>query len=518
MYEVNPSEWKTKPFAHQVVGVKFLLNQTQGALGDKPGSGKSKQFIDTACILWNAKEIDTLVICAPASVKSTWGSREFGQITNHCWIDWYDEEYSARNPKLHRPDPSYLHIIITNYEFIRNDDRLRFLLPQLRNRKTMLVFDESSYIKSHRASQTKASQKLRQACGGRAYLANGSLISESLIDLYAPFAVLDKKIIGSENWWAFRNRYCQMGGYQNKQIMGYTNVEFLQKRLKPYILYRLKEDCFDLPPKMYNVAEVAMSPETWRVYKELRDEMIAWLDQSTPLITMSAIVKIVRLSQLTSGMVGGLARSRELMTSLGMIPESLFDSENSEDSLDQIVAAEDIRVISTEKHAWVVSWLQRMIEGQPNFRVIFWTRFRKEQELLRDMISKALPQTEILRIYGGQKKLDREAVLSRFNAPAPHPVALLGQPRAGGIGLNLQSECNWAFYVSNDYSALTREQSEDRIHRAGQTALTVNYQDILMTGPQGQKTVDHAVRKALIGKDTFAMKTAAYWRAAIAEE
>lgn len=54
---------------------------------------------------------------------------------------------------------------------------------------------------------------------------------------------------------------------------------------------------------------------------------------------------------------------------------------------------------------------------------------------------------------------------------AGHPrLAFLGQPSAGGIGLNLQSSPTTVYY-SNDFSGEAREQSEHRINRPGMNTI-----------------------------------------------
>jgi SNF2 family DNA or RNA helicase len=513
MYEINPSEWKTKPFDHQIKGVKFLISRPYAALFDEMGSGKSKQFVDTACTLWRHGAIDTVMVVAPSAVKTTWSARESGQIDQHTWVPSYVEEHEASNLRLSPLNKEGLQWIVVSYEFIRNEARLNNLFPQLYGRKVMVVFDESSFIKSHRAAQTKAAKRLRSLCA-RAYLANGSPINNNIIDLYAPFSILDKNVIGCQNWWQFRNRYCTMGGFQGRQIVGYRDIPQLQQRLAPFILRRLKEDCLDLPPKIYSVQEIPLSEKTWAAYKEFSKEMLTWLDSRTPMLTMNAMVKIIRLSQLTSGIAGGLNRSYELMKAMGLTEESVFTfDEQHEDALDSEIDHPDVKIISEEKHAWITNWLCDRVDDDPSFRVIFWCRFRKEQEVLKSLIESSIPHCNVLRIYGGMKRIVREDTVHQFNSTAnSSPTVLLAQPRAGGLGLNLQANCAWAVYISNDYSLLTRQQSEDRIHRAGQKASVVNYLDLIATGPQGQKTIDHAVRKALMQKDEFAVKTTAYWR------
>jgi SNF2 family DNA or RNA helicase len=72
-------------------------------------------------------------------------------------------------------------------------------------------------------------------------------------------------------------------------------------------------------------------------------------------------------------------------------------------------------------------------------------------------------------------------------------------------------------YVSSAHSLLNYLQSQDRIHRLGQTH-PVSYYHVLATGPKGERTIDHVIHKARQGKLDLATWTTAAWRAALAVE
>jgi SNF2 family DNA or RNA helicase len=84
------------------------------------------------------------------------------------------------------------------------------------------------------------------------------------------------------------------------------------------------------------------------------------------------------------------------------------------------------------------------------------------------------------------------------------------------MGLNLTA-AHTVMYLSNDYSLKTRLQSEDRVHRPGQTNV-VSYYDVVATGPDGQKTIDHHIIKALREKNDIATWTTSAWLAALRED
>jgi SNF2 family DNA or RNA helicase len=69
---------------------------------------------------------------------------------------------------------------------------------------------------------------------------------------------------------------------------------------------------------------------------------------------------------------------------------------------------------------------------------------------------------------------------------------------AGGHG-NTWTVADTVVYYSNDYDLEKRAQSEDRAHRAGQTAERVLYVDLVVPG-----TVDEKILRALREKITLA--------------
>lgn len=495
MVELNPSSFRVKPFAHQLEGVRRLIAAPNFALFDEMGVGKSKQIVDAACALAEAGEVSLLLIVCPASVKTVWLDRELGEVQRYTWVPTYVEEFSSRNLELGNGVfvETKLHVVVVSYEFIRQEHRRQELIRFVRRQKTWLVLDESSYIKSPRAQQTKAVLALRPACR-RATILNGTPIANNVLDLYCQFAALDKQILGFSSYYAFRARHANMGGYLNKQVIGFRNVEEVERKVAPFVLRREKRDCLDLPDKIRSRAEVALTSETWSLYKQMRDDMVAWL-ANEPSITNHAVVKILRLSQITSGFLGGFVDPDD--------PTSTKPRE-----------------ISDEKTVFLLNWLADRFSEDPTRRIVVWCRFRAEIARLfeRATSGRYFHLGRILRLEGEQSRKEREESVAMF-----HPdnrdgkgALLIAQPAAGKFGLNF-SGATMCPYLSNDYNLLTRLQSEDRLHRPGQL-WPVYVLDVLATGPKGQKTVDHHVTKALSRKENLATATIERWRELLAEE
>lgn len=507
MIEIDPTRFKLPPFKHQLDGIKALSTNENFALFDEMGVGKTKQVIDAAGVLFDAGLIDTVVVACPAQVKTVWLDPDLGEIVKHSWVPSSVFEFSSRAMKLDFV-AGKLNWVITSYEFLRQETKYSNLMVQIKRRKTWLVLDESIFVKNPKARQSKACFELRKVCK-RATLLNGTPISNNPLDLYAQLACLDKSILGFKNFFAFRNHHAKMGGYLGKQVIGFVNVEEMQAKIKPFVLRRLKKDCLDLLPKLYTQIEVPLTPKSWKIYKDMKEEMVAWLGEKQVASASQAAVKGLRLAQITSGFLGGI---QSVAVPEGQDFVLLGDDEK--------ITYEPPMEIGDEKLKAIINdWLEAKLEYDRAFRCIIWCRFRAELNRFYDVLTSGNRYQDIIvhKIQGGQSRGDREAAKREFQAGDERRGAiLLGNPQAGGFGLTL-TRGHSVVYASNDYNLLTRLQSEDRVHRPGQLN-QVTYTDVIATGPNGQRTIDHAVVKALRNKEEIARWTTEKWRSVLEEE
>ena len=479
------------PTRHQIAGIEQIVQHKAFFLMDEMGMGKSMQVISASSVLFTQHIIDRVVIVAPASVRSVWSDPEHGQIVTHGWptISNLITIYHRRKPWfVHGADHDrYLEWIVTNYEYIRGGGLKLETLIRRCDERTLLVLDESTAIKSTTAAQTKACQRLRKRCG-RVVLLTGTPIAHSPLDLLSQANMLHPAILSdrpgeSMNLYQFRNKYCRMGGYQGRHILEFpkAGLQDLQKRLKPVALRREKKDCLDLPPKLAPVTLTAtLSADSWKLYKDMRQHALIELAGQVS-VAPQAVTKLLRLSQLTSGFVGGLRG-----------PVALQHT-------------------GTEKIDVLVQWVETQLAANPTFKVVIWSVFR--EDVIR--VSEALERLslEVGRLWGQSPAQERDHALrllhpSTVNVAAP--CAVVGTPSAGSLGITLAG-ASTVCYMNSPYSLSQRLQSEDRTHRPGQTAEAVSYYEIAAEGPSGQRTIDHIVIKALRQRQELAEWTAAAW-------
>lgn len=492
--DLHLDSWKIKPYAHQLAGVKLLLEHKFFGLFDEMGCGKSAQVINAACELSAAGEIDTVLVISPAAVRSVWSNAEWGEIKKHSWAANRVTEFHNPTRLIWKDDRPKLDWLISNYEFVRNSEHQDRLLKFLENKRTLMIADEAAFIKSRTAAQTKACVKIGQKMQRRVIL-NGTPVGNNPLDLWSQMFFLSPTILPFKNFFQFRADFCVLGGWHNKQVVQWVHLDKLQNLVAPHVIRREKKDCLDLPEKIVAPPrEVPLSESSWRLYKQMRDEAVVWLDEN-PSLAAQAGVRVMRLSQITSGFLGG------------------FNPEGEEAAGLEAIA--QVIELGREKLEALRAWVSELLADNPYRKIIVWCRFRKELERVHQDLKDLLPT---YKLYGGQSRKEREEAIGCFSKTVGDrsPALLAGQVQAGGFGLNLVG-ADAVAYLSNDFNLLTRLQSEDRVHRPGQKS-NVLYLDVLATGPKGQKTVDHAIVKALKGKSDLATWTCAAWKQALQEE
>lgn len=515
----------------QVKGVLKLLEMPAFFLADEVGVGKTKQCVDTSQLLFIRGELDTVIVVTPGFCRSTWAEEDplLGEVAKHAWDDIpnviheYHKNYTNLN--FHA---NALNWVITNYEFIRRDERFDELDRVLRGRKAWMIMDESWAIKGN-SDQMRACGRLRRRRAERATCLNGTPLSDGKPeDMFYPLTILDPGILGLTSRTSFRAKYCIMGGYQGKQVVGYQNLEDFNARIAPYVLSRRTRDCWDLPPMLEPIIiEARMSPEEWDIYKSMRDDMVSWLGSQVSTASQ-AIVKGLRLAQICSGYLGGLedidadaVETPDPLESLGPRPswlrradeqappvQSQAQAVGTPSNLSGPVVARTgtglVREIGRSKQDAFLNWLDTR-DPQPH-KLIAWCRFRPELTRCVAELKKVYPV--VLELRGGVDKTPAK----RFLAPGsdPRSGAVCANQKAGGASLNLAA-ASIAVYLSNGPALIERTQSIGRIERPGATE-PMQIIDVVAAGPKGQKTFDHAVLRALRSKDDMARWTVDRWR------
>ena len=262
-------KFKTKPYAHQLTALEKSWDKTQYGYFMEMGTGKSKVLVDNMAMLYDKGRINGAIIVAPKGVYNNWFTQEIPtHLPSHIqpkMVLWTasnsktkEKEYQSLFETGHD-----LHILLINVEALSTKRGLEFAAKFMSCHETMLAIDESTTIKNPNAKRTKSILLLGKQAKYKRIL-TGSPVTKSPLDLYTQCGFLDSFLLGFDSFYAFRNRYANMidrnfGGRRVQLIGSYKRLDELAEKLIVFSYIVLKEDCLDLPDKVYTRREVELT-------------------------------------------------------------------------------------------------------------------------------------------------------------------------------------------------------------------------------------------------------------------
>jgi SNF2 family DNA or RNA helicase len=458
---------KTEPRKHQIECFNLAKDRDCFAIFFEQGLGKTKSAIDL-CEYWvEQNTIQKIIILCPNFVKLVWKK----ELALHAKLGMpiYTINGSDGFKRYH-----YLSLahkeqrcwIVCNYE-----ELLTSVFPELKyeveNFKCAIIGDESTRMKNRVAKSAKEAVVLSAKCK-KILALTGTPVTNNPLDFWMQFKFLGAEL-GFATYAAFQNRYAIMGGFrtpsgQPTQVIKWINLDELKEKVSAFSLRKTKEECLDLPPKVYQTLDIELSTETKKMYKQMKDEAAIELQQEATeragrVSASNIITKILRLSQITGG----------------------------------TLKMEDGTTTRFNAQPKVEAILTLLEEIEPTHQVIIWARFTEEIRMLHDKLDE-VHITNTMN-YGNTKTDDREKNIDDFQAGKTR--VFIAQPHALGMGVTLTA-ASYVIYYSNDFSMEARMQSEDRAHRIGQDK-TVVYIELI-----AKNTVDKLVKRALEAKQDLA--------------
>ena len=462
-------KFKTEPYAHQLHALGASHNKENYALFMEMGTGKSKVLVDNMAMLYDKGKINGALIIAPKGVYNNWFTQEIPiHLSSHIkpkMVLWTASTSKAKDKEYQSLfETGYdLHILIMNVEALSTDKGRLFAGKFLRAHRALMAIDESTTIKTPTAKRTKAIVVL----GKEAYykrILTGSPVTKSPLDLFSQCNFLHEDLLECGSYYSFKNRYAVMkthnfGGRRVQLVHSYQRLDELADILKGFSYRVLKEDCLDLPDKVYIKREVELSKEQKDAYSTMKSAALALL-KGKVATAPHVLTQMMRLHQITCG---HLKNDDGTTTDLknGRIDELI-------DLLDEV-------------------------EG----KVIIWANYVHDIEGLVKAISKEYGDETVVQYYGATSSDDRAKAIKSFQEPKSKVKYFIGNPQTAGYGITL-TEAGTVVYFSNGYDLEKRLQSEDRAHRIGQTK-SVTYVDFI-----APKTVDEKIVKALRSKMNIA--------------
>jgi SNF2 family DNA or RNA helicase len=462
LFMVRNYRFKTKPYEHQLIALEKSWDKEEYAYFMEMGTGKSKVLIDNIAILYDKGKINGVLIVAPKGVYKNWYSSEIPthlashvQYKSVLWTASISKTKQEELNSLFKSDFN-LHVLVMNVEAFSTKKGLQFASKFLNSHKTLMAVDESTTIKTPSAKRTKSILALSKSAVYRRIL-TGSPITKSPLDLYTQCGFLNDELLGFSSYYAFRSRYAHMiernfGGRRVQIVKNYQRLDELSKLIEPFSYRVLKEDCLDLPDKIYIKREIELTEEQLKLYSTMKQMALATLNGKL-LTAPNVLTQLMRLHQITCGH---------------------FKSDDGK-----------IQELKNNRLEELMSILEET-EG----KAIIWANYIYDIERISAAIKKEYGDDSVVQYYGAIHTDERQKNIERFQDPLSPFRFFIGNPQTGGYGITLTA-ANTVIYYSNGYDLEKRLQSEDRAHRIGQKK-SVTYIDLI-----AEKTIDEKIVKAL---------------------
>lgn len=472
----NDYKFKTKPYKHQHdCFMRNRRNKFYAFLNDM-GTGKTKSALDVAAYMYDQGWINAMLIFGNKGSYLNWVDEIKIHLPNHInyKLAIWKANASIKEKKaikdLFLCKEFCLKIFIVNIEALSYDRSSKIILKFVQGygNETLSIIDESTTIKNPKSNRTKTAWKIGKYSKVRRIL-TGSPVDNNPLDIWAQFEFLKPGVLGHTSFYSFKCEYAilqemkirQKGVFrQFKTVVGYRNLEKLQQIIEKFSFIIRKEDCLDLPPKVYQQYSVDLTDEQKQHYKSLKENAFTAFEDEI-ITTKIALTLILRLQQLLCG---------HLTDDNGQAHKV---KHNRLDVLSDII-------------------------DEASGKIIIWTNQRFCIKEIYEFLSKKYGADTVLTYYGDTKDKERALAKKVMKRGCKSKVRfLIGNPQTGGYGLNLTA-ANTVIYYNNSYDNELRRQSEDRAHRIGQVK-KVTYIDIIAKG-----TVDEVILKALKTKTNLA--------------
>lgn len=394
--------WPDDLLDHQRVGLEKACGIRSFAFFHEMGSGKSRTLLELWKHYYHSGLIDEAWVICPNAL-----------------IDNWHEQIGKWAPDLKN--------VIKVYGILSlSAGALPGELVARAHDKLAVAVDESQRIKNAQAKRSRVMHEIGKHAAFTAVL-TGTSVTKGIEDLYSQYYFLDPNILGYKSFFAFRNRYCLMGGFENRQIVAYQNVAELMKAVEPFT--HVVKDPVKLPPQTREMRTVELSPEQKRLMKELKNQMQTEM-AGTKLTVTNALTYYTRGAQIVGGFFpladGGVMR---------------LPNNNKLDELMEVFA-------STDK------------------KIVVFARFVAEAK----MIMESLQEAGIKAVWLARESDDKMALVNQFQDD-PDTRAFISTYAMGSVGYTLTAGKVLVEY-SGTFNYEESVQARKRIDRIGQTEET----------------------------------------------
>jgi len=474
--------YRLEPYPYQHEVLERSRELITFALFMEQATGKTMVTANTLGWLY-LRGLATLgIVVAPMGVHEQWVDEELPKHmspdVNYVAFAWNNNAPKATDALLKTlaVDPRLV-IITFNIESVSTPRARKWIQYLLLNRPGLLAIDEATDIKRPSALRTRTLWQLGEYAKYRRIL-TGTPASEGPFGYYSMFRFLHWQILGYRTYAEFKAdfaEWAQLRGWDDQVKLDgkgrpimvvardkagnpkYKNLDRLNALVEKRCFRITKQEALPwLPPKQYQRRLFELVPQQRRLYNEMRHEYVTEFQGKTYYGDL-AITRMLRMQQIACG----------------YLP-------SDEEEPHQLVTPKNPRIQCLED-------LLEEVTGQG----IIWARFSADIDQIMKLLGDSAVRYDAA-VETEQRTLNKHRYLNG------EVRWLVGNPKAGGRGLNLQVGTTVVFY-SNYFDLEWRQQAEDRSHRPGMDPRGVVFYDIT-----ARSTIDEYIIKRLVAKQNIA--------------
>jgi hypothetical protein len=190
--------------------------------------------------------------------------------------------------------------IIVNYEAVLSEATWEMLNRLYAGGKVFVAQDESVKVKNAAGKTFKAIWALSKRAA-RVVNLSGKPVVQGPHDLYGQLKTA--KQINAWTFPSFRTNFCNMGGFQGKQVIGPRNVPELQAILRPNSFIARTTDWYDAEGVDYaDPIRIDLLPEQKRLMKQMEADFMVAIGE-TPITGEQIISRNLKMQQIRSGFI-----------------------------------------------------------------------------------------------------------------------------------------------------------------------------------------------------------------------
>ncbi len=414
-----PDDIQAKLRPYQSEGVNWLerlrMMYLNGILADDMGLGKTLQAIVAIAQYRLKKKGLTLIVC-PTSLLYNW-KEEFSKFDPQLKVLVIDGIPSARKrliENMHKYD-----VVITSYTLLQKDVEYYKQVSF-----GYIILDEAQHIKNR---GTRNAKSVKMIPAEHRLILSGTPIENSLDEMWSLFDFLMPGFLSSYD--RFVEKYVRVTGAEQTK-----NLEYLRKKVAPFILRRMKADVLqDLPPVSEIVYHCQLSDAQQQLYRSYaesaRNELVKLVERDGfDRVQIHVLATLTRLKQICCH-------------------PAIFAKEKAE-------------LGDSSKYDMLMELLQTLIEGK--HKTVIFSQYTRMLQIMREDFE----HRGIRFAYLDGSSKNRLEIVKQFNEDETIPVFLVSL-KAGGTGLNLVG-ADTVIHYDMWWNPAVENQATDRVHRMGQ--------------------------------------------------